>query len=147
MNILLIYSTYSGSTGEAVQLASTELTNAGHTVTIKSPLETTPEDCTTTDCILLASPSWDYEGKVGQPHEDFMPLLKSLENTQLTGKPYAVLGLGDSAYQEFCGAVDVLETFMNGRGAVKKIDSLRIDKYFSSHDSPEKVTAWAKQLA
>lgn len=146
MNILLIYATYSGSTGEAVGLVTAELTKTGHTITTKSPLEATLTDCTTADFLLLASPSWDYEGKDGQPHEDFMPFLKTLEQVQLTGKPYAVLGLGDSAYQHFCGAVDILEEFMNARGATKATDSLRIDKYFSSHDNPTKVTDWAKNL-
>lgn len=146
MNILIVYATYSGSTGEAIQLVSAELTKAGHTVTVKTPTEATPQDCTAAEFLLLASPSWDYEGKEGQPHEDFQAFFKALDQTQFSGKPYAVLGLGDTAYPHYCGAVDIFEEFMNARGAKKAVESLRIDKYFSSHDNPQKVSQWASLL-
>jgi flavodoxin I len=146
MNILIIYATYSGSTGEAIQLVSGELTKAGHTVTVKTPTETTVQNCMPSEFLILASPSWDYEGKEGQPHEDFQTFFKTLDQTQFLGKPYAVLGLGDTAYPHYCGAVDIFEEFMNTRGAKKAAESLRIDKYFSSHDNPQKVTTWASQL-
>ncbi len=146
MKILIIYATYSGSTGEAIQLVSAELTKAGHAVTVKTPLETTTQDCMAAEFLILASPSWDYEGKEGQPHEDFQALFKALDQTQFAGKAYAVLGLGDTAYPHFCGAVDIIEEFLNTRGAKKMVESLRIDKYFSSHDNPLKVTSWASQI-
>jgi flavodoxin I len=146
MNILLIYATYSGSTEEAAKVASAELTKAGHKVTMKTPAQVTSEECTSADALVLASPSWDFAEKEGQPHEDFETFFKNLGGTQLAGKPYAVLGLGDTAYQHFNGAVGVIEEFMNGRGATKAKDSLKIDKYFTLPDNPQKVTAWASGL-
>lgn len=146
MNVLLIYATYSGSTGEAAQVAASEFTKAGHTVTTKTPLEASPADCLAADFLLLASPSWDFDGKEGQPHEDFNAFFSHLESTQLPGKPYAVLGLGDSAYKEFCRAVDIIEEFMNAHGARRVGESLRIDKYFGNHENPQKVSDWSKNL-
>lgn len=146
MNILIVYATYSGSTREAIQLVSAELTKSGHTVTVKTSREATPQDCLDADFLILASPSWDYEGREGQPHEDFQVFFKAVDQTQFSGKPYAVLGLGDTAYPHYCGAVDIIEEFMNTRGAKRAAESLRIDKYFSSHDNPQKVIGWASSL-
>ena len=146
MNILLLYTTNSGSTQTAADIVKSDLTAAGNTVTMKNPKSSTFDEVKSADLIIIASPSWDYEGKEGQPHEDFNNLLKEFEGKTLADKSFAILGLGDSSYTHFCGAVDVFEESIKKLSAKLIIPSLRIDRYYQNHDAPQLVKSWTKSL-
>jgi flavodoxin len=147
MNILLLFATNSGSTMDATSLVKNLLETAGHTVTLKNPKESSFDELTKTDCIVIASPSWDYEGKEGQPHEDFDALLKELEGKSLEGKSFAILGLGDSSYTHFCGAVDIFESMVQGAKGKLIVSSLRVDRFYQKRENPDLVKSWAEQLS
>ncbi len=146
MNILVLAASNSGSTFAACDLVNAALTNAGHTVTQKNPKEVAVNDLGAADAVILASPSWDYKDKEGQPHEDFFPLLQSLEGKTLEGKPFAILGLGDITYTHFNGAVDIFEALVQSLRGKLVVPSLRIDRFYQQQDSHEKVTSWANTL-
>lgn len=146
MNILLVWATNSGTTQTVAQNVTDALTQAGHTVTSKEARATTPEDFTSAQAIVLGSPSWDFEGHEGYPHEDFLPLIEKMKTTEVT-KPFAIFGLGDSSYKFFNGAVDHLEEFVKSMKGTLLVPSLRIDKYYSDMTgNMEKVNAWIEQL-
>lgn len=148
MNVLLIYATNSGTTMTAAQTISDELTKGGHTVTMKEVRDTKPEDLTAPEAILLGSPSWDFEGHEGMPHEDYLPLMEQLKTKTFENKPFAVFGMGDSSYKHFCGAVDHLEELVKTMKGKLATPSLRIDKFYSDQTANmEKITAWANQAA
>lgn len=147
MKILLTYATNSGSTQTASQLVVDELTRANHTVTMKHAAETVAEDMTSHDAVILASPTWDYGDKEGQPHEDMIGLLQKLTGNSYEGKPFAVLGLGDSSYTVFCGAVEHMEEFVKNTKGKLIIPSLRIDGFYYNAENTGKVQAWANNLA
>jgi len=120
---------------------------SGHQVTLKQVMETTPDDIKNAPAVILGSPSWDFNGMEGMPHEDYVPLLEQLKTMTFDGKPFAVFGLGDSSYTHFCGAVDHLEEFVKTVKGKLLLPSLRIDKYFSDQTKHmEAITAWAKSL-
>ncbi len=144
MNILIIYSTNSGSTYAAVQQVADTLKEK-HTVTIKEALDVKQEDLPPADAVVLASPSWDYENKEGQPHENMMSLINSLKGKQIV-KPFAILGLGDKSYTNFCGAVPIFEDFVKTCGGTLLIDSLKVDQYYTNHDAAQQVTDWSNLL-
>ncbi len=146
MNVLLLFTTNSGSTQAASDVVRNALTGAGHTVTVKNPKETTFDEVSGADLVVFASPSWDYEGKEGQPHEDFNALLKEFEGKTLEGKPFAIVGLGDTSYTHYCGAVDVLEEYVGKLNAKLAVPSLRIDRYYQNSDAPQAVKTWAENL-
>lgn len=146
MNVLLLYATNSGSTQAASDIVKNELTAAGQTVSVKNPTETTFDEISKADLIILASPSWDYAGKEGQPHEDFNALLKEFEGKTLDGKPFAILGLGDTNYTHYCGAVDVFEEYVKRLNAKLAIPSLRIDRYYQNQESLSLIQAWLKTV-
>lgn len=146
MNILFLYATNSGSTMDATSSVKSLLEASGHTVTLKNPKESSFDELTKADCIVIASPSWDYEGKEGQPHEDFDALLKELEGKSLEGKPFAILGLGDSSYTHFCGAVDIFESMVQGVKGKLIVPSLRIDRFYQKRENPDLVKSWADSL-
>ncbi len=146
MNILLVFATNSGTTQTVAQMVSDELTKAGHTVTIKEARSATPEDFTTPQAILLGTPSWDFDGNEGFPHEDMITLMDKMK-TATVMKPFAIFGLGDSSYKFFCGAVEHMEKFVSDVKGTLLTPSLRIDKYYSDVDgSNAKITAWLEEL-
>jgi protein mioC homolog len=48
-------------------------------------------------------------------------------NMDLSDLRFAVIGLGNSDYDTFCFAVDIVEETLQGKSAVKIADALRID--------------------
>lgn len=147
MNILISYATNSGSTYDAVTVLSNTLRESGHTVTVKDALSTAEADFTANDVIVLATPSWDYDGIEGQPLEDMTKLVDSLKDKTFENKMFAILGTGDISYKAYCGAVDILETKVAEWKGKKVVDSLKIDRYYTQPENPQKVTDWAKNLA
>lgn len=148
MNILLMYATYSGSTEVASKLAQQTLQTKGHTVTLKKALTVTPEDISAADVVIAASPSWDYHGEEGMPHEDYQEVFKNFAGKTFPGKKFAVLGLGDTHFAKFCGAANHLENWVNQLGATLAVTSLRLNQYyFNEKENSEKVKWWAANLA
>lgn len=107
----------------------------------------TKDQLTDAQAVIFASPSWEDEGKDGQPLPDMTKFLKSLTADALANKKVAVCGLGDTSYQHFCGAVDVMENLLKGLSAVPVVPSLRVDRYYSVPDNEKKVHEWAENLA
>ncbi len=147
MNILVVYATNSGTTMTTAQTISDKLTGKGHTVTQKEVRDATVEDFSTPDAILLGSPSWDFEGHEGMPHEDWIPLMDKMKTMTLENKPIAIFGLGDSSYKHFCGAVDHMEELVKTMKGKLLTPSLRIDKFYSDQTgNMDKINAWADSV-
>ncbi|OGG29754.1 hypothetical protein A3A63_01515 [Candidatus Gottesmanbacteria bacterium RIFCSPLOWO2_01_FULL_46_9] len=143
----MVYATNSGTTMTTAQTVSDKLTGAGHQVTMKEARDTIPEDFNAPQVILLGSPSWDYEGKEGMPHEDYIPLIEKLKTVTHENKPFAVFGLGDSSYKHFCGSADHLEELVKAMKGKLIVPSLRIDKFYSDQTgNMEKINKWADDL-
>jgi flavodoxin I len=146
MNILLVYATNSGTTQTVAQMISDALTAASHTVTVKEARSTAPEDFTGPQAIILGSPSWDFDGNEGFPHEDLLSLMDKTK-TITVAKPFAIFGLGDSSYKFYNGAVDHLEEFVKNIGGTLLIPSLKIDNYYSDMDGNNaKINTWIEEL-
>jgi len=147
MHISIVYATYSGSTMTASQVLSDELTTAGAHVDQLLAIETTPEQVQASDLIIFGSPSWDYNGKQGMPHEDFEGLMERFKDHSFPDKKTAILGLGDSNYTHFCGAVAHLQDFTKKLKLVELVEPLKIDQFFV--DETTHTTAikdWAQKI-
>ena len=60
----------------------------------------------------------------------------------------AVIGLGDSNYVHFCGAVNIIEQyFVNELGGQKIIETLRIDGYPEMEENQNLVNNWVEKIA
>lgn len=132
MNILLVHSTNSGTTQIVAQTITDALAAAGHSVSQKETLAVDPKEFMTYDLVVLGSPSWDYEGKEGQPHEHYLPLFEKSKGVTADGKSFAIFGLGDKSYTYFTGAVDVLEKYAADLKGKLIVPSLRIDTYYQN---------------
>lgn len=148
MNITIVYATYSNSTFMAAEHLAEQLKQAGHVPQIVQAKEVSADAISAADAVILASPSWDYHGQQGMPHEDFQDFAQTVSGLDLGEKPMAIMGLGDSTYQFFCGAVAHLEkqvTELNGKLVVT---SLKIDQYYMQEAAAtQAITDWAAQLA
>ncbi len=146
MNVLLLWATNSGTTQTVAHIVNDALTAAGHAVTMKEARQTTPEDFTSPQAIIIGSPSWDFDGNEGFPHEDFLPLVEKMKTSEVP-KPFAIFGLGDSSYRIYNGAVDHLEKFVSEIKGTLFVPSLKIDKYYSDTEGNNgKITAWLEEL-
>jgi flavodoxin I len=147
MNILLIYATNSGGTQMAAQTVTDILTRGGQTVTLKQVKEANPEDLTGYDIIIFGSPSWDYKEEQGLPHEDYLSFIEKMKGKKFTSQKFAVFGLGDSSYTNFCGAVGHLETMVKSVEGKLAVESLKIDGFFYDQAGNEqKIKDWAGKL-
>lgn len=148
MKILIVFATNSGSTQAACEVAKNILTVNGANATTLEAKSADTQEISKNDILILASPSWDYGQLEGQPLEDMTNFLKKLEGTNLLkDKPVAILGLGDTGYTHFCGAVEIMEAKVKELGGKIITDSLKIDRYYTQPDGPQKVATWAQQLA
>lgn len=148
MNILLIYASNSGGTFLSSGIIADVLKKHQHTITVQNVREADPSQIGNYDLIILGSPSWDYQGKEGQPHQDYLPFFEKAQGKNFPEKPFAIYGLGDSSFAYFTGAVDHLEDFVNNIGGKLITDSLRIDGfYFDQEGNEQKVADWAENLA
>ena len=119
-----------------------------HTVTVQHVRESKPAQFSGPyEAVLIGSPSWDYQGKEGQLHEEMRTFLESAEGVSLEGKKVAVFGLGDSSYMYFTGAVNYLEKFVADHHGSLLIPSLRIDGFYFDLEKNEQLARdWAQQL-
>lgn len=147
MKCTLLYGTLSGSTMTAAGIVSDVLTAAGHQVDSIMVDGATKDQIKDAQLVILGSPSWEDEGKDGQPLPDMTKFLKTLTAEDLAGKKVAIFGLGDTSYQHFCGAVDVMTELLKVNGASPVIEPVRIDRYYSLPDNENKIRSWAEALS
>lgn len=149
-NILLLYSSYSSGTQTAAEKVTEFLSLQNQTATVKRVTEASPEpsELLNYDLVIIASPSWWVDEKDGQPHIHMKKfLLEKCRAISLSGKNFAIFGLGDSSYAHFCGAVDVMEGFVKERGGILAQPSLRIDSfYFNEEENTNVLLQWVLEL-
>lgn len=151
MNILVIYGTNSGGSAVVAETIAKRLTAAGHTVSIQHARETAPADLQRpADLIILGSCTWERftsEGKrlEGQLQQHMFALTEATQEP--INRQFALFGLGDSSYTNFCAAADQLEAAVQRWDGQMIIPTLRIDGYFFDlATNRQRVDAWAGKL-
>lgn len=147
MKCLLLYGTLSGSTMTATELVAASLRESGHEALTLSVDQANSKMLASYNAVVIASPSWEDRGVDGQPLPEVRQFIESLTSSDLDGKKIALLGLGDTAYPQFCGAIDIMEKMLKNIRIIPSIESLRIDRYYSVPDNEHKVAAWAEKFA
>jgi flavodoxin I len=146
MKILLAYATNSGGTFLAGRIIR-EILQKKHAVQMKKIDITNPQEFNEYDLVIFGSPSWDFGGVQGQPHETFLQFMAKNKEINLEGKNFAVFGCGDHSYTYFCGGVDNLEKFIKEAKGKLIIKSLKIDGYFFNlNKNARSVKNWAEKL-
>jgi len=94
------------------------------------------EDYSQYDLVLFVSSSWD-DGDLNMIAEDYLNQLPDL-----AGQKFALVGLGDSSYPHFCGAVEKTEAALTAKGATLVGSAHKIDG-FVEDPIVEATVAWA----
>lgn len=148
MKILILFATNSGGTEVVGKMIEEVLKSKGHEVFCQKVKDADVSSLSSYDLLVLGSPTWDYQTKEGQPHEDFFPFMEKAAGQNFIGKKFAVFGLGDTSYAHFCGAVPILEDFLKKNGGRLVLASLKIDQFFFQEEKNNQlVKEWAEKLA
>ncbi len=146
MRILIVYATNSGSTFLVAQTLSFILSKK-HRITVQKAEETQAEDFSRYDGVLLGTPSWKVEGHEGYPLPAMLALLRAAEGADCSRTWFALFGCGDSSYTYLCGALNVVQEFVDAMHGRQVTEPLKIDGYY--FDLPRtraQVEEWGRQL-
>lgn len=147
MQIAVVYATYSNSTFMACEYAVAEFAKRGHAAQMVLARETTIANFQGVHAVIFASPSWDRDAAQGMPHEDFDLLAQQLKGASLPTILYAIMGLGDSSYTYFCGAVDHIQKMALELQMKEMTGPLKIDNYYMNEQAAQaQITAWVEQI-
>ncbi len=126
MKVKIIYTSLTGNTQEAVDVLTDALTDLDAEVDVFDSEDGVEVDdfFTDADVYVLASYS---DGDNGELPDGIIDFSDDLEDYDLTGKNVVVIGTGDSSYDEFCGAVDILEKQVVSDNANLVAPSLKIE--------------------
>lgn len=141
---LIVYGTTTGNTELVAEQVSGILEEKGVNVTMKNVTETTIGELGNGfDVTLLGCSTWGEDTIEFQ--EDFEPFYENLDSAELKEKKVALFGCGDSSYEYYCGAVDLLEDKMDAVGGKRVNESLRIDG--DPSESSGEIDEWAAEVA
>lgn len=142
MKVLILYGSLTGNTELVAQQISEVLSNNNIKHDLFNAQEFSPKKSLEYDALILGSSTWDY----GQLQEDFASFFNEIENLDFREKQFAIFGCGDSGYEEFCKAVDIIEKFFIDQKAKEIIQSLKVDGYPHQPNNQKLINNWAENL-
>lgn len=138
---LIIFGSTTGNTESVAKIIADTLARKGVGVELKNVMDAQISDLEKdNDFIVLGASTWGDDEIEFQ--EDFESFYDQMSGLKMVGKKIALFGCGDSSYEYFCGAVDLLEERVEDMGATEFVESLRID---GDADIAE-VESWAVSL-
>src|SRR5699024_12500689 len=142
--ILMVYVSRTGNTELMAEIMVDYLKNQKHEVVTKTFdfdwIE--PEELLRYDAVLVGTHTWD-DGEMPYEVEDFY---EDVEEVDLTGIVFGVFGSGDSFYDIFGGAVDLIGDRLEKLGADVLHERLKVDLE-PDKDDIERCLAYAEALS
>ena len=145
MKTLILFGSSTGNTSDYAQKIKETLYDAGVEADMLDVAEADGLEYGDYDNIIIGCSTWDD----GALQSDFDFHMEDLEedSPNLNGKRFAVFGCGESYYDNFCKAVDILEDKFADFGAEKVQDGLKIDTSGDDTENESSAFAWTKGLA
>jgi len=140
--ILLAYASMSGNTEAIADLIEEELVKHGLHVKRAEVYDIDASDLVSAESIIFGAYTWGD----GELPDDFLDLYDEMDDIDLSQKQMAVFGSGDSSYDIFCGAVDLIEEKIKGRNGNIAVPGLKIELSPFGEDV-EKCKVFAKDFA
>ncbi|MGB3570261.1 MAG: flavodoxin [Priestia megaterium] len=140
--ILLAYASMSGNTEAIADLIEEELVKHGLHVKRAEVYDIDASDLVSAESIIFGAYTWGD----GELPDDFLDLYDEMDDIDLTQKQMAVFGSGDSSYDVFCGAVDLIEEKIKKRNGNIAVPGLKIELSPFGEDV-EKCKVFAKGFA
>ena len=143
MKVLSVYGSTTGNTAGIAEALGEQIKGAGHEVTVHSAADVTAEGlCEGYDAVLFGCSAWGTDEVELQ--DDFQTLFEDFDAIGVSGKKAACFASGDSSFEHFCGAVDVLENRLSGLGASIMEEGLKVEGDYSG--SREDVDDWGRRI-
>jgi flavodoxin I len=140
MRALIVYGSFVGNTETMAGYIARGLRQTGVETVCKDVINTAPEELAPYDLLVLGSPT--YEPKMLQ--DDMLPFYDRLQTLDLSGKLAAAFGPGDSAWPDFCTAVEMLEARLKARGAEIVAEMYLIDGIVEEKEA--EAVAWGESV-
>ena len=140
--ILLAYASMSGNTEAIADLIEEELVKHGLHVKRAEVYDIDASDLVSAESIIFGAYTWGD----GELPDDFLDLYDEMDDIDLSQKQMAVFGSGDSSYDVFCGAVDLIEEKIKRRNGNIAVPGLKIELSPFGEDI-EKCKIFAKSFA
>ncbi|MCM3770132.1 flavodoxin [Priestia aryabhattai] len=121
--ILLAYASMSGNTEAIADLIEEELVKRGLHVKRAEVYDIDASDLVSAESIIFGAYTWGD----GELPDDFLDLYDEMDNMDFSQKQVAVFGSGDSSYDIFCGAVDLIEEKIKERNGNVIVPGLKIE--------------------
>ncbi|MGX7199717.1 flavodoxin [Enterococcus nangangensis] len=139
----IVYASLTGNTEEIADIVSEALENLDIEVDMAECTEVDADEFNDADLCIVASYTYG-DGDLPDEIQDFYDDLQELD---LTGKIFGVVGSGDTFYGDmFCKAVDDFEAAFLKTGATKGAEGVKVELDAQAEDI-EKLEAFAKTLA
>ncbi|MCK4859422.1 MAG: flavodoxin [Candidatus Omnitrophica bacterium] len=138
---VVIFGSTTGNTEMLADSVEKGIKEAGVEVAKKSASDISAQEMKDYDLILLGCSTWGD----GELQDDFVDFYEKMKDVNLEGKKAAVFGPGDSSYDQFCKAVDLLENRLKEHGSQIVTESFKIDGDVDSKLAD--AEAWAKNIA
>lgn len=139
---LIVYASMTGTTEGIAELLARDLRDLKIDVLVEECTELYPTEFLDYDICVMATYTYGSDGALPEEAEDFYD---DLEEVNLVGKIYGVLGSGDRIYEKFCPAVDDFDKQFQKAGASCGAESLKINLSPSQTDK-ENIKQFAENL-
>lgn len=142
--ILMVYASQTGNTELMAEVMVDYLKTESYEVVTKTFdfdwIE--PEELLEYDAVLIGTHTWD-DGEMPYEVEDFY---EEVEEVDITGRIFGVFGSGDSFYDIFGGAIDLVADRLENLGADVLPERLKVDLEPDKEDI-ERCRVFAKKLS
>ncbi|MDV5973617.1 Flavodoxin [Streptococcus canis] len=138
----IVYASMTGNTEEIADIVANKLQELGHDVDIDECTTVDASEFEDADIAIVAT----YTYGDGDLPDEIVDFYEDLQDLDLAGKLYGVVGSGDTFYDYFCKSVDDFEEQFARTGATKGADSVKVDLAAEEEDI-ERLEAFAEQLS
>src|SRR5690606_31497450 len=130
MKTIIVFGSFVGNTETMAGYIRDGLSQSGMQCDVRDVMDVSADILNDYDLLIIGSPT--YEPKMIQ--EDMLPSSDQLEKMRLGGKLAAAFGPGDSAWPDFCSAVEMLEERLRHCGAELVIEHHMVDGIVEEHE-------------
>lgn len=139
---LVVYASFTGTTKGIAEILAADLREHQVEVLIRECTEVYPAEYLENDICVMATYTYGSDGALPEEAEDFF---YDLQEVDLTGKIFGVLGSGDLIYDKFCPSVDDFDKQFEKTHAIRGANPLKINLAPEPKDK-EKIKQFARDL-
>lgn len=121
--VLVAYASLTGNTEEIAELIVEGIRQAGGEAVLKSVTDCNADEIQSYEGVLLGAYTWGD----GELPDEFLDFYEEMDDLDLSAYKSAVFGSGDTGYEIYCGAVNLIEEKLKERGAMILQESLKIE--------------------